>query len=108
MKRSACLLCCLICVLTWTVSGQSIDLLIKNGHVIDPKNNIDAIMDVAIVDKKIVVFGCNNSQDQVARNFIYRFPVFAERQACAARDLLNTADHHQGSERHRNEPEYQH
>jgi len=29
-------------------SGQEIDLLIKNGHVIDPRNNINARMDVAI------------------------------------------------------------
>jgi dihydroorotase len=33
--------------------SQPIDLLIRNGHVIDPKNNIDAVMDVAIKDKKI-------------------------------------------------------
>ena len=36
-----------------TASSQSIDILIKNGHVIDPKNNIDAIMDVAIIGNKI-------------------------------------------------------
>lgn len=35
------------------VSGQPIDLLIRNGHVIDPKNNIDAVMDVAIIGGKI-------------------------------------------------------
>ena len=29
------------------------DLILKGGHVIDPKNQIDAIMDVAIKDKKI-------------------------------------------------------
>ena len=33
--------------------SQTVDVLIKNGHVIDPKNNIDAIMDVAITDHKI-------------------------------------------------------
>src|SRR5690349_19162958 len=33
--------------------SQSIDVLIRNGHVIDPKNNIDAVMDVAIKDKKV-------------------------------------------------------
>lgn len=33
--------------------SQTIDVLIKNGHVIDPKNNIDAIMDVAIIGNKI-------------------------------------------------------
>ncbi|MEO8583092.1 MAG: amidohydrolase/deacetylase family metallohydrolase [Flavitalea sp.] len=35
------------------VQGQEIDLLLKGGHVIDPKNNIDAVMDVAIVQGKI-------------------------------------------------------
>lgn len=40
-------------------NAQSIDLLIKNGHVIDPKNRIDGVMDVAIQGNKIV---------QVARN----------------------------------------
>ena len=35
------------------VKSQTVDILIKNGHVIDPKNNIDAIMDVAIIGNKI-------------------------------------------------------
>jgi dihydroorotase len=35
------------------VQSQTIDVLIKNGHVIDPKNKIDAIMDVAIINNKI-------------------------------------------------------
>ncbi len=34
--------------------GQSYSIVIKEGHVIDPKNNIDAVMDVAIADGKIV------------------------------------------------------
>lgn len=33
--------------------GQEIDLLIKGGHVIDPKNNIDSKMDVAIKNGRI-------------------------------------------------------
>lgn len=33
------------------------NLLIKNGHVIDPKNNIDAKFDVFIVDGKIAAVG---------------------------------------------------
>ena len=33
--------------------SQTVDLLIKNGRVIDPKNNIDALMDVAITGNKI-------------------------------------------------------
>lgn len=36
-----------------TVNAQEIDILLKGGHVIDPKNNIDAKMDVAIVGDKI-------------------------------------------------------
>ena len=34
--------------------AQEIDLMLKNGHVIDPANNINARMDVAIADGKIV------------------------------------------------------
>lgn len=36
-----------------SVHGQEIDILLKGGHVIDPKNNIDSKMDVAIVGDKI-------------------------------------------------------
>lgn len=33
---------------------QAPDLLLKGGHVIDPKNSIDAVMDVAIAEGKIL------------------------------------------------------
>lgn len=33
--------------------AQDYDLVIKNGHVIDPKNGIDGVMDVAVLDGKI-------------------------------------------------------
>ncbi|SMO91223.1 hypothetical protein SAMN06265218_12338, partial [Fodinibius sediminis] len=33
--------------------AQSYDLVLKGGHVIDPKNDIDEPMDVAIKDGKI-------------------------------------------------------
>ena len=47
-----------------TVQAQEIDILIKNGHVFDPKNNIDAVMDVAIADGKILDMGTHlNSED---------------------------------------------
>lgn len=36
-----------------SVHAQQIDILLKGGHVIDPKNKIDAQMDVAITDGKI-------------------------------------------------------
>src|SRR5262245_29973037 len=45
----------LLLVLAWPIAnGQTADIVIRNGHVIDPRNNIDRIMDVAIRDKKIV------------------------------------------------------
>ena len=37
----------------YTSSAQVIDILIKNGHVIDAKNGIDSRMDVAISGGKI-------------------------------------------------------
>jgi len=36
-----------------TAQSQQIDILLKGGHVIDPKNNIDGIFDVAITAGKI-------------------------------------------------------
>ncbi len=36
------------------LNSQNIDILIKGGHVIDPKNKIDAVMDVAVADGKIL------------------------------------------------------
>ena len=35
------------------VFAQDYDLLLKGGHVIDPKNQLDGVMDVAIQDGKI-------------------------------------------------------
>jgi dihydroorotase len=35
------------------LNAQQYDLVLKNGHVIDAKNNIDEVMDVAILDGKI-------------------------------------------------------
>ena len=37
-----------------TLQAQQIDILLKGGHVIDPKNKIDSKMDVAILENKIV------------------------------------------------------
>ena len=38
---------------TFFTHAQQYDLLIKNGHVFDPKNHLDAIMDVAVANGKI-------------------------------------------------------
>lgn len=42
-----------IIVAPCSIKAQKIDILIKGGHVIDPKNNIDGVMDVAIANGKI-------------------------------------------------------
>jgi dihydroorotase len=44
----------LLNLLALALNGQSIELLLKNGHVIDPANNINSKMDVAISGGKVV------------------------------------------------------
>jgi dihydroorotase len=39
--------------------SQSYSIVIKDGHVIDPKNNVNDVMDVAIADGKIVAVAKN-------------------------------------------------
>lgn len=50
-------------ILLFLISGfamsQTYSIIIKGGHVIDPKNNIDAIMDVAINDGMIAMVAKN-------------------------------------------------
>jgi dihydroorotase len=49
-----------ILFLTIPLAAQTqYDLLLKNGHVIDAKNNIDAVRDVAIKDHKIAAVAAN-------------------------------------------------
>lgn len=49
----------LACAIHSPLLAQSYDLLIKNGHVIDAKNNINAVRDVAIKDGKIAQVATN-------------------------------------------------
>jgi dihydroorotase len=59
LKRiSALALCSSLC---WAgaLHAQNIDLLLKGGHVIDPKNKIDGKMDVAVANGKIVQVAAN-------------------------------------------------
>ena len=44
----------LFMLLPIVVQAQEIDILIKNGHVFDAKNNLDTLLDVAIADGKIL------------------------------------------------------
>ncbi|WP_128546387.1 amidohydrolase/deacetylase family metallohydrolase [Larkinella soli] len=58
MKKLYFLVLSLLCCAT-LAPAQENNIVIKGGHVIDPRNNINAVMDVAIRDGKIV---------QVAKN----------------------------------------
>ncbi len=67
MKKTVCsfffmFLCC-----SFFVSAQSYDIVIKGGHVIDAKNNMDAIMDVAISNGKIAEVAKNIDTKQAAQ-----------------------------------------
>lgn len=59
MKLNVLIALFLLTLTNINAEAQSIDLLIKNGHVIDPKNNIDGVMDIAIQGNKIVQVGRN-------------------------------------------------
>ena len=54
MKKIHSLLLVFLSFLGSILFAQSYDIVIKGGHVIDPKNNIDAVMDVAISAGKIM------------------------------------------------------
>jgi dihydroorotase len=45
--------CLTLAALASTLSAQTYDLLLKGGRVLDPKNRINAVMDVAIANGKI-------------------------------------------------------
>lgn len=57
----------LLLLLTIPLEGQETDLLIRNGHVYDAKNNIDDIMDVSIKDGKIFEVGRSLPGDNVRK-----------------------------------------
>ena len=54
LRRAALILC-----LGAAAFAQDFDLLIKNGHVIDGKNHLSAVRDVAIKDGKIAAVAAN-------------------------------------------------
>jgi dihydroorotase len=67
MKRINWILFIVLTFSTGTVLSQSYDIVIKGGHVIDAKNNIDAVMDVAIKDGKVVQLAKNIDAKQAAQ-----------------------------------------
>ncbi len=55
MKTSTITIFCVFAFLTASLSvgAQEYDLIIKNGHLIDAKNKLDQVMDVAVLDGKV-------------------------------------------------------
>lgn len=51
--RCAALVLVLTAALARTASGQDFDLLLKGGHVVDPRNGISGVRDVAVKDGRI-------------------------------------------------------
>lgn len=59
MMVRACMLALTMLIMVSYCHGQQYSIVIKGGRVIDPKNNVDAIMDVAIADGKIALVSKN-------------------------------------------------
>ncbi|MFO7826360.1 MAG: amidohydrolase/deacetylase family metallohydrolase [Cyclobacterium sp.] len=53
MKIKSLFIITLLVFSSGLISAQTYDLLIKGGRLIDPKNNIDGVMDIAISDGKV-------------------------------------------------------
>jgi dihydroorotase len=53
MKSKAILIFMMLCLLSGFGVAQQYRIVIKGGHVIDPKNNIDGVMDIAVNNGKI-------------------------------------------------------
>ena len=54
MNKSNLLLSFIFILFCLSISSQDYDVLIQNGHVIDVKNKIDDVYDIAISKNKIV------------------------------------------------------
>jgi dihydroorotase len=53
MKKTKLLLFIVSIMITGLIKAQTYNIVIKGGHVIDPANKIDAVMDIAVKDGKI-------------------------------------------------------
>jgi dihydroorotase len=67
MKQKILLFLALLCSAYTPLMAQNYAMVIKGGHVIDPKNNIDGVMDVAIQDGKILLVAKNIDEKQAKR-----------------------------------------
>ncbi len=67
MKSSYILIFIIVSFFGNVIFAQDYDIVIKGGHVIDAKNNIDAVMDVAIKNGKIAKVANNIDTKQAAQ-----------------------------------------
>ncbi len=58
---------CVLLLISSLASSQDYDILIKGGHVIDAKNDISGVMDVAISDGKIALVSANIAKDRAKK-----------------------------------------
>lgn len=66
MRKIFVFLFCLLCCLT-VLWSQTYSIVIKDGHVIDPKNNINEVMDLAIHNGKIILVAKNIDPGKAAQ-----------------------------------------
>jgi dihydroorotase len=59
MKKKHLLISFMFLIMTGLINAQTYNIIIKGGHLIDPKSNIDAIMDIAVKDGKIALIAKN-------------------------------------------------
>lgn len=55
MRSKSLFIVLVLLLMTGLAMAQSYSIVIKGGHLIDPKNNIDGIMDLAIKDGKVAL-----------------------------------------------------
>jgi dihydroorotase len=55
MKKTIFLQLIISVMITSLINAQEYSIVIKGGHVIDPKNNIDGVMDIGVKDGKIAL-----------------------------------------------------
>jgi dihydroorotase len=59
MKKISLLLLIIVFLMTGLIKAQTYSIVIKGGHVIDPKNKIDDVMDIAVRDGRISLVAKN-------------------------------------------------
>src|SRR5659263_279175 len=59
MRSKSLFIILMLVMKTSFAMAQTYSIVIKGGHLIDPKNNIDGVMDLAINDGKVAVIAKN-------------------------------------------------